>query len=67
MFMIDNKLLHDTTHMKVKVSDAQKFRAKSWCYVTHKTTVNRFLKCGFNLNQTCDGADATKLGIAEDH
>jgi hypothetical protein len=28
--------------------------------------VNCFQKCGFNLNQTNDGEDATELGIAED-
>jgi opacity protein-like surface antigen len=31
------------------------------------TTVNGFRKCGFNLNQTNDGEDATECSIAKEH
>jgi hypothetical protein len=36
------------------------------CRITHTIIVNCFLKCGFTLNQTNDGEDATELSIAED-
>jgi hypothetical protein len=34
--MIDHRLLHDATLMKVNVLDAQHFVAGSWHFVTHK-------------------------------
>jgi hypothetical protein len=63
--MIDHKLLHDATLMKVNVLDALHFIAKSWHCITHTTIVNCFQKCGFNLNQTNDGEDVRELSIAE--
>jgi hypothetical protein len=64
--MMDHKLLHDGTPMKVNVVDAQHFNAETWCCVTYTTRVNCFQKCGFNLNQTNDGEDETELSTAED-
>jgi hypothetical protein len=63
--MIDHKLLHDATLMKVNVLDALHFIIESWCCVTHATIVNCFQKCGFNLNQTNDGEDVRELSVAE--
>jgi hypothetical protein len=31
------------------------------------TTINCFQKCGFNLNQTNDGEDATECSMAKDN
>lgn len=64
--MIDDKLLHDPAFMKVLVSYAQRFMAKSQCCVTHITIVNCFQECGLNLYLTSNDEDATDLSIGED-
>jgi hypothetical protein len=64
--MIDHKLIHDATLMKVNVLDAQHFTAESWHCVIHMTTMNCFQKCGLNLNQINDGEDVTEPNTAED-
>jgi hypothetical protein len=63
--MIDHKLLHDATLMKVNVLDALHFITESWRCVTHMTIVNCIRKCGFNLNQINDGEDIRELSIAK--
>jgi hypothetical protein len=64
--MMDHKLLHDSTHMKVNVVDVQHFNAETWCCDTNTTRVNCFQKCVFNLNQINDGEDETELSIVKD-
>jgi hypothetical protein len=65
IYMIDHKLLHDATLMKVNALDALQFIAESWRCVTNTTIVNCFQKCGFNLNQINDGEDVRELSIAK--
>jgi hypothetical protein len=65
IYMIDHKLLHGATLMKVNVLDALHLIAESWRCVTHATIVNCFQKCGFNLNQTNDSEDVRELSIVE--
>jgi hypothetical protein len=64
--MIDQTLHHDATLMKINVLDAQHFTMVSWHCVTHMTIANCLQKCGFNLNQTNDGEDATEFTTARD-
>jgi hypothetical protein len=63
--MVDDRLLHDATLMRVNVFDALQFIKESWHCVTHVTIVNSFQKCGFDLNLTSDGEDATEFVIAK--
>ena len=60
--LIDQKLLHDATLMKLTVVDATHFTAISWCFVTHIKTLNYW----FNVNQTNDGEDAKEYIIPKD-
>jgi hypothetical protein len=64
--MMEHKLLHDTTLIKVNVLDAQHITVESRHCVTRTTIVNCFQKCGFNFKQTDNGEDTTELSIAED-
>jgi hypothetical protein len=63
--MIDHKFLHDIL-MKVNILNGQHFTVESWRCVTHVSVVNCFQKCGWDLNETDDGEDATELTIARD-
>jgi len=49
--IIDHRLLHNATIMKVKVSDKQHFIAELWHCVKHMIIHNYFQKCGFNLHE----------------
>jgi len=50
-YIIDHRLLHDATIMKVNVSDAQHIIAESWHCVKRTIIQTYFQKCNFSFHE----------------